>query len=84
MNRGANSTEALRKYPTFARIATAQNGFESAPHGATRPSLLDAATIDLDVDAQVAFNASHRVDRDAGHRSPFCSHLFPHGAAAPV
>ena len=49
-----------------------QNRLDAAPHGAARPCLLHAAAVDLDVDAQVTFDASYRVDSDAGHGvSPF-------------
>src|SRR5208283_2684462 len=77
VDRGANSTEALRKNPAFAGIAPEQNRLDSAPHGATRPCFLHGAPIDLDIDAQVPFDASYRVYRDAGHN------VSPSGSAAP-
>src|SRR5208282_4962705 len=76
VDRGANSAEALRKNPAFAGIASEQNRLDSAPHGAARPCLLHGAPIDLDVDAQVPFDASYRVYRDASHN------VFPSGSAA--
>ena len=72
VDRGANSAEALRKDPAFAGIAPLQNRLNSAPHGAACPCLLHAAAIDLDIDAQMPFDAGYRVDSDAGHGvSPF-------------
>jgi len=70
VNRRANTTETLRKYPAFARIAAAQNLLQSTPHGAARPGFLDRPTVDLNIDTQVPFNTSDRVDRDAGHQNP--------------
>src|SRR5208283_711925 len=67
MDRGANPTESLRKDPAFPGIAPLQNRLNSAPHGAACPCLLHAAIVDLDIDAQMPFNASYRVDSDAGH-----------------
>src|SRR5208337_154059 len=72
MDRGANSTEALRKHPAFTGVAPLQNRLNAAPHGAACPCLLHATAIDLDIDAQVTFNASYWVDSDSGHGvSPF-------------
>src|SRR5208282_1362546 len=78
VDRGANSAEALCKNPAFAGIASEQNRLDSAPHGAARPCFLHGAPIDLDIDAQVPFDASYRVYRDASHD------VFPSGSAAGV
>ncbi len=41
---------------------------DAAPHLAGRPGLLDLAAVDFDVDAQMAFDAGDRIDRDSlGH-----------------
>jgi hypothetical protein len=58
----ADSAEALREDPAFAGITSTQNLFQSAPHGAAGPGLVDLAAIDFDVDAQMAFDASYGID----------------------
>jgi hypothetical protein len=62
VDRCAHSTEALRENPSFARIAPAQDRLNAAPHRAASPSSLHGSAIDLDVDSQVPFDASYRVD----------------------
>ena len=68
MHRGAHAADALGDGPGVARIAAQQDQFNTAPHLAGRPGLLDAAAIDIDVDAQVALDTGDRVNRYAlGH-----------------
>src|ERR1039458_5246109 len=55
---GADAADALRPDPGFARIAPAQDQFDPAEHGAGAPGIRDAASVDLRLDAEAAFNAS--------------------------
>ena len=67
VNRGAHAADALRKSPGVARITAAQDYFNAAKHGRGRPRFGDRSTLDLGFDAQVAFDASDRIDNDVGH-----------------
>jgi hypothetical protein len=68
MHRGAHAADALGDGPGVARVAAEQDQFDAAPHLAGGPGLLDAAAVDIDVDAQVAFDAGDRINRYAlGH-----------------
>ncbi len=68
MDRGAHAADALGDGPGVARVAAEQDQFDAAPHLARGPGLPDAAAIDIDVDAQVAFDAGDGINRYAlGH-----------------
>src|ERR1039458_188404 len=64
---GADAADALRPDPAFARSAPAQDQFDPAEHGAGAPGIRDAASVDLRLDAEVAFNASDRINDHACH-----------------
>ena len=65
VHRGADPADALRDGPGVARIASQQDQFHPAPHLAGRPGFVDLAAIDVDIDAQMAFNAGDRINGDA-------------------
>src|SRR5919109_1157584 len=62
---GAHPADALREDPRLARIAAAQDRLDAAPHRARRPGVLHLPPVDLEVDAQVPFDAGDGVDGDA-------------------
>src|ERR1700677_3275534 len=67
---GAYAAEALGKDPALTCVAPAQDGFEAAPHGTTRPCFVHHAAVYLDIDAQMSFDAGDGINRDAGHQAP--------------
>ena len=62
---GAHSAKALGKDPGLARIASVEDGFNSAQHRAGGPRFTDMAVVDFHVDAKVAFDPRDRVDDDS-------------------
>ena len=54
--------------PGVARVAALEDHLEAADHGAGAVGVDDLAVLDLDLDAEVPFDAGDRVDDDAvGH-----------------
>src|ERR1035441_3030445 len=67
MDGGAHAADALRPDPGLARVAAAQDQFDTTEHGSRTPGIGDRTTIDFCLDAQMAFNTGHRVNYDACH-----------------
>src|SRR5581483_1305567 len=65
MHGRAHAAEALCKEPRISRIAPTQNLLDAAPHGARSPCIADDIVVDLNVDAEVSFNSSDRINGDA-------------------
>jgi hypothetical protein len=62
MDSRADAAEALGKHPALARVATAQDGFEASPHRAAGPRLVYHTTVNLDIDAQMTFDAGNGIN----------------------
>jgi hypothetical protein len=72
VDRRANTAETLSKDPPLARIAPAQDRLKPAPHGAACPRLLNRAGVNLNINAQMPFNASDWIYGDTSDGdSPF-------------
>ena len=67
MHGSANAANALRPYPGFPRIATAQNQLDPPEHRARTPGVGDLMPIHLGLNAKVALDTCNRIDNDACH-----------------
>src|SRR6185312_599032 len=67
MHGGAYAADTLCPDPRLARIAAAEDQLDPAEHGAGAPRVGDAASVHLGLNAEVALNASDRINNDAGH-----------------
>jgi hypothetical protein len=67
MHQGADTANALCKRPRITRVSTAKNDLYAPDHGAGRVRLRDSIAVRLDFDAQVTFDASHRINNDECH-----------------
>ena len=65
---GADAADALGDGPGIARIAADEDLFQAAHHGAGAECVGDDAVFHHCFNAQVAFNASYRIDDNACHR----------------
>ena len=62
---GAHTADALGEGPGVARIATAQDHLQTAPHGAGRDGVADdVVRVEIDLAAHVTLDAGHGVDDD--------------------
>jgi hypothetical protein len=61
MHNGANSTDALRPNPGFARVAPLQDQLNPAKHGSGAPGVGDLSAIHLSFNSEMAFNPGDRV-----------------------
>src|SRR5580693_8437116 len=73
MHRGADTAHPLGDGPRIARIAPDQNLLQAAHHSAGAEGVGDDAILHHRFNAQVAFNASYRIDNNSWHSS---SRLF--------
>ncbi len=65
VNGRAHAAEALGEEPRVARVAAEQDRLDPAEHLARGPGLLDLASVDLAVDAEMPLDARDRVDHDS-------------------
>ena len=65
MRARADAADALGEGPGVARIAPAQDHFDSAPHGAGRHRVTDDVVfVDVHLDAQMPLDPGDRIDDD--------------------
>ena len=65
MGAGADAAYPLGEGPGVARITTAQDGFNAAPHRAGRNRVADhVAGIEVDLDPEVALDPGYGIDDD--------------------
>src|SRR5690242_16262747 len=64
MDRSADTAEPLRINPGLPRISALEDYFYSTPHLSRRPGLGNPVLVDLEVNAQMALNPRHRVERN--------------------
>ena len=69
MHRGTNAANALGDRPGVACVMPQKYLFDSAPHLAGSPCLVNLAAVHLAINTQMAFNASDRINRYS------CSHF---------
>src|SRR3954447_1946600 len=62
---GADAADALGEQPRLARVTPLQDDLDAAPHLAGGPGVADLASVHLDVDAQMSFDAGDGIDYDA-------------------
>ena len=67
VHRSANAADTLGDGPGIARIAADENFFQAADHGAGAECVGDDAIFHHCLNAQVAFNASYRIDDYSCH-----------------
>ena len=72
VHRGTDAAEALGEQPRVTGVAPLEDALDPSKHLPRRPGLRHPAAVDLDVDAQVAFNARHRIDRDMRAHQKAC------------
>jgi hypothetical protein len=75
VNRRSDPSYALRKKPGFAGIPSFQDQLDPPEHGAGTPRVRHNTIIHLDLNAQVSFNPSYRVNYDLCHFSLLTSSL---------
>ena len=63
---GTDTADTFRKRPGITRVASLENDFQTAPHGAGGYGVTDhVVVVEVDLDAQVALDAADRVDHHA-------------------
>src|SRR5579883_3167536 len=75
MNRRADTTDALGKYPGIARIAVAQNHLDATKHRARTPGVRHTAILDFDFNPQMPFNAGDGINGNSHGWAPSSSVL---------
>ena len=70
VDRRADSANALRPNPGFARIPAPQDHLNSPEHRAGTPSVRDHPAFDLGLDTEMPFNSRDWIDYYPRHRIP--------------
>ena len=68
MHRCADTADALRPDPCFARVTAPQNQFDAAKHRARAPGVCHRASVHLSLNTQVTFDTSDGIDYNARHK----------------
>ena len=63
----ADTADPLREKPCVPRVPALHYGLDAAPHRGGRVCLGDPPAADLHLDAQVSFDAGHRIDDEPCH-----------------
>jgi len=64
VHRRAHAADALHEHPRLARVPSLDDRFQAAPHRARGPCIGHRAVVHLDINAKVALNPRHGVNRD--------------------